>query len=107
MRLIIILALIIISFLPVMLLGYYIYEKDTVKEPKRLLIKLFFSGFIISLLVVVINVLFAIHFPSLFLFNNSYKDSFILTFSLAFLEIGLLEEFIKWIVMNKMYYIML
>ncbi len=100
MRAIIILALIIISFLPVLLLGYYIYEKDTIKEPKMLLIKLFFSGFIISLLVVIINVLLAIYIPDLFLFNTSYKGNFILTFSLAFLEIGFLEEFIKWVVIK-------
>ncbi len=101
MRIIIFFALIIISFLPILLLGYYIYEKDTIKEPKKLLIKLFFSGFIISLLVIVINVIFAIHFRNLFLFNNSYKDDFVLTFSLAFIEIGFLEEFIKWFVIKK------
>ena len=38
------LFLIFISILPIFLLGYYIYNKDTVPEPKLFIVKLFFCG---------------------------------------------------------------
>ena len=40
-----VILLAIISFLPIFLLGIYIYQKDSVKEPKSLLIGLFASVF--------------------------------------------------------------
>ena len=91
-----IILLILISFLPVFLLGLYIYKKDTEKEPKSLLLGLFASGVLSAIIVVVINVFMAILLPQFYLSNTSNKYSFSMLFILIFIEVALLEEFIKW-----------
>ena len=96
MRLMIIMLLITIALLPVLLLGYYIYKKDTEKEPKILLIELFLAGLIGSVLMIIFDIIIAIVYPDLYVFSNSYKAGYFLTFILMFLEVGLLEEAIKW-----------
>lgn len=97
MRLIIIIMLIVIALLPVGVLGYYIYKKDSEKEPKLLLSKLFLSGLIASLIMIMFDVVLAIVYPDIYLFSSAYNEGYILTFILVFLEIGLLEEAIKWL----------
>lgn len=96
MRFIIILALIILALFPVLLLGYYIYEKDTLKEPKKLLLKLFLAGLISSGLVIVIDICIEAICPKFYLFSDSYEMNKLITFLLVFLEIGFLEEIVKW-----------
>ena len=96
MRALIIIALIILALFPVLLLGYFIYHKDSEKEPKILLVKLFLSGLIASVIMIIIDVLIAIGYPEIYLFNESFSAGYLLTFILVFLEIGLLEEAIKW-----------
>ena len=49
--------LLIIAIFPVIILGAYIYKKDKNKEPKLLLIKLFTSGILACLLVVIITLI--------------------------------------------------
>lgn len=92
--------LLILSFLPVILLGLYIYYKDSEKEPKSLLAILFASGFLSSLLVIFVNMLLIRIFPDLYVSRNYDKYSFALLFILVFLEMGLLEEFSKWIMIR-------
>ena len=52
--------LLFISILPVILVGNYIYKKDSDKEPYRLLCKLFFSGlgaFFLTLIITIFSIL--------------------------------------------------
>ena len=96
--------LIIISMLPILLLGFYIYKKDSVKEPGTLLTKLFLAGLFASIIVIFMDVFIAISYPDLYLFNTSIKFNHYLTFLLVFLEIGLIEEAIKWFVIKVVAY---
>ena len=89
--------LIVIALLPVLLLGYYIYKKDSEKEPKTLLFKLFLSGLIASVLMIIFDIVMAVLYPDVYLFSDLYKGGYLLTFVLAFLEIGLIEESLKWV----------
>ena len=67
------LILLFISVIPVILLGIYIYKKDSVKEPKSLLLGLFSSGFLAAFLVLIINVLTALVIPDFYLSDNYHK----------------------------------
>lgn len=93
-----------ISFIPVFLLGLYIYKKDSVREPKSLLIGLFFSGFVSVLITTVCNAVIMFIFPDFYLNNNYDKFNFFTLFMLIFLEIGLVEEFSKWIMVKFLGY---
>lgn len=101
---IMILLLILISFLPVFLLGLYIYKKDSVKEPKSLLLGLFASGILSGIVVIAMNVLIALLFPDYYLSNESNKYSYYVLFILIFLEVALLEELIKWVMIKFLGY---
>ena len=46
------LLIIFLSILPIYLIGLYYYKKDTIKEPKSLLKKLFFCSFLLKKLFV-------------------------------------------------------
>ena len=98
------LLLIIISMIPVILLGLYIYNKDSVKEPKSLLLILFSSGLLASFLVIIINIIIALLFPDLYLSENYSKFGFFKLFLLIFLEVALVEEFCKWIMIRTIGY---
>lgn len=92
--------LLFISIIPVVLLGIYIYKKDSVKEPKSLLLGLFSSGFLASLLVIIINVLMLLLMPDFYLSDNYNKFNFLELFFLIFIEIALVEEFAKWLMIR-------
>ncbi|MGM9878506.1 MAG: PrsW family intramembrane metalloprotease [Bacilli bacterium] len=94
------LILLFISIIPVVLLGLYIYKKDSVKEPKSLLIGLFFSGFLASVLVIVINIFMTAIIPDLYLSDNYNKFNLLELFFLIFIEIALVEEFSKWLMIR-------
>ena len=94
------LILLFISVIPVILLGIYIYKKDSVKEPKSLLLGLFSSGFLAAFLVLIINVLTALVIPDFYLSDNYSKFSFLELFFLIFIEIALVEEFAKWLMIR-------
>ena len=95
-----ILILLLISIIPVVLLGLYIYKKDSVKEPKSLLLGLFSSGFLASFLVIIINVLMTLLTPEFYISDNYSKFNFIELFFLIFIEIAVVEEFCKWIMIR-------
>ena len=59
-----------LSLLPIYLIGYYYYNKDTVKEPKSLLKKLFFSGILAGIVVIVVSLVWPIFFPKLLEVNK-------------------------------------
>src|SRR5574344_1896391 len=90
--------LIFISFLPVVLLGLYIYNKDSVKEPRSLLAGLFASGFLSAVFVVIIDIILVLVVPDFYLANN--KFDYLTLFILVFLEVALIEEFFKWIMIR-------
>ena len=95
-----VILLAIISFLPIFLLGIYIYQKDSVKEPKSLLIGLFASGFLAAILVVIINLFFILLIPEYYLSGDYTRFGLFLLFLLVFLEVGLVEELMKWIMIR-------
>lgn len=97
-------VLTIISFLPIFLLGMYIYQKDSVKEPKSLLIGLFASGFLSAILVVIVNLFLILLIPEYYLSGDYTRFNLLLLFILVFLEVGLVEEFMKWIMIRLIGY---
>ena len=93
--------IIILTILPILLLVLYFYKKDTLKEPRKLLQKLFFSGFLSALLVIFISIIGIIFFPSL---ANIENASLIKIFMYSFILVSLTEEFCKWIMIYKISY---
>lgn len=99
-----ILLLIFISIIPVYLLGLYIYKKDTVKEPKSLLVGLFASGFFAAIIVTFINILMYFIIPDFYISSVTNKYSSLKLFGLIFFEIALVEEFCKWLMIRLLGY---
>ncbi len=85
--------IIILSILPVILLGIFFYKKDTNKEPIKLLRNLFFSGILSGLLVIVLSYITTSIFPNL---NSNSLNIFDL-FIYSFIITSLIEEVSKWI----------
>lgn len=96
--------LLIVSLIPVFLLGLYIYKKDSVKEPKSLLVGLFASGFVAAFITIAISILFMVLFPEFYLTDNYSKFNFTTLFILIFSQIALVEEFSKWIMIRNLGY---
>ena len=99
-----ILILLFVSIIPVFLIGLYIYKKDSVKEPKSLLIGLFASGFFATIIVTVLNVLMYLLIPDFYISEDSSNYSGLQLFGLIFFEIALVEEFCKWIMIRLIGY---
>lgn len=93
--------IIILSILPILLLIMYFYKKDTLKEPKKLLRNLFFSGILSTILVTIISVINLIIFPNFFVLENA---NLITIMIYAFIFVALCEEFCKWIMVYKISY---
>lgn len=92
--------LILISFLPVFLLAMYIYNKDTDKESKSLLIGLFSSGILAIIISTLVNFFIMILFPKYYLTDNYDSFSFITLFLLLFFEVSFVEEGSKWLMLR-------
>jgi len=90
-----ILILILLSVLPVVLLGLYIYKKDKDKEPMSLLVKLFFGGIGSAFLTLILSSISELIFP-IFAADYSELNLFEL-FIYAFIGVALVEEFSKWL----------
>ena len=89
--------LLIVSVLPVVLLGTYIYIKDKNKEPLGLLLRLFFSGVLSVFLVLVYSSVLQTFIP--FFGYDETKLSLVELFISVFIGIALIEEFSKWIML--------
>jgi len=90
--------LLILSILPVILMGYIIYKNDKVeKEPPGLLSKLFFSGIGAVAITLIITVLIDLIFP---VFVNSESLNLIMLIPYCFILVGLVEEGSKWIILK-------
>ncbi len=87
--------LILLSVLPVILLGRYIYNRDFEKEPKGLLAGLFFMGLGAVALTLLLTFLLTAIFPFFGTDDISHLDLFSLLF-FVFIGIALIEEFSKW-----------
>ena len=96
------LSLFLISILPVVLIGLYIYKKDKDKEPIKLLIKLFLYGILSCVLAVILELSFDYIFMLLFGENND--NNLVLLFIEVFVGIAFMEEFSKWIVVYRLAY---
>ena len=94
--------LIFVSILPVIILAYYIYNKDKDKEPKKLLFKLFLGGVCSTFLTLAITFVLGNFFP-IIVTDTSQLDYFSL-FIHVFFGIALVEEFSKWFVLYMMSY---
>lgn len=90
-----------LSFLPIILIGFYYYQKDSEKEPKGLLQKLFFSGIISAILVIIISFITIIIFPE---YLNLEKASLFKIFLYSFVFVALIEEVCKWLMVYKISY---
>ena len=83
-----------ISFLPVFLVGRYIYKHDRNKEPMKLLVKLFVSGVGSCFLVLFISLIMGWIFP---IFNADVESLNLIELAIhVFIGIALVEEFCKW-----------
>lgn len=89
------LLLLVLALLPIIILGYYTYSKDSKKEPKLLLLKLFVGGFGAVVLTIIISSALRILFPS---FNGNVNEfGSIKLLAYTFFIISLVEEFSKFI----------
>ncbi len=99
-----IILLLLISILPVVLLGIYVYKKDSEKEPLSLIVGLFVSGFLSALLVIVIDIVIGFINPQFFDVLEGKNISFLKLFFTIFFEIALVEEFAKWLMIRLFAY---
>lgn len=83
----------IVSLLPIFLIGYYLYNKDTIKEPKILLLKLFLSGIASGLIVIFISIFGIVLFPSLIKVENIHNIIILLFYCYIF--VATTEELTK------------
>ena len=97
-----VLILIIISILPVFLLGNYIYNKDKNKEPTKLLTKLFLGGIASCVLSIIVAILLYFTFP--IILEEPGNLNWIELIIYSFIGVSLVEEMCKWIFCYKMAY---
>ncbi len=89
------LLLFILALLPILVLGYYTYSQDSKKEPKRLLLKLFFGGFGAVILTVILSLFLQTIFPFFGGDIKEYGNIRLLLYS--FCIISFIEEISKFI----------
>lgn len=87
--------LIIISILPVLLIGLFIYKKDKDKEPFKLLFKLFLLGALSCIPAAIIENIIA------YFFGDINDMTLPLLFVYVSLGIAFVEELVKWIIVYK------
>lgn len=90
------LLLIILSILPTLLIGYFVYKKDRNKEPLTALITFFSLGIISALFVISISYFLEKIIP--FLGKSTYYMSTIEFIIEVLFEVALIEELSKWLV---------
>ena len=88
------LTLLIVAILPVIVLCWFIYAKDTHKEPGKLLRKIFFLGFFSFIPILICEIILTLFF------DPEKVDSFVLIFLFTFLSVAIVEEGWKWLVVK-------
>lgn len=81
------------AVIPVIFLCWYIYKKDIHKEPKKLLISIFFKGIIACAPIILFEVLVGGIFDT-----DDRTLPFLQIFINVFFGVGVIEELFKWIV---------
>lgn len=94
--------LLVISVLPIIIIGKYIYKKDNEQEPFKIVFKLFFGGLLSCLMVLAITVFLGLIFP--FIFTNVYYMNWLELLFYAFVIVALVEESSKWFFVYKLSY---
>ena len=92
------LLILIISILPVYLIGLYIYKKDANKEPRKLLAKLFRYGILICIPAAIVEIMVE-HF-----FGDPEAMRYSQLFIYVLIDVALIEELFKWVVVYLMTY---
>lgn len=87
-----------VAILPIILIGLYIYKKDKIKEPIKLLFKLFILGILSCFPSIGAGILLGLLFPEVSDMNV------IQLFIYVFVTIALVEEFYKWLFLYKFSY---
>ena len=98
----ILLISLIISIIPIILIGYYFYKKDTIKEPKILLSKLLLFGILSAFFVIIISIIGITFFPNLTDIEK-INNFFILLFY-SFIFVAFIEELCKFLMIYKVSY---
>ena len=102
MKIFILILSIIISLIPISLIGYYFYNKDTVKEPKWFLFSLFLSGIFSGIIVMIISLIGIGLIP---IFRSIPEaNSIILLIIYSYIFIALIEELSKLFMIYKISY---
>lgn len=97
------LFLILISVLPVYILGNKIYKNDYEKEPRKLLIKLFLYGILSVIMTLVLSGILELIFPFFSIENDSNLNILSLIIY-VFVGVALIEELSKWILVYNSTY---
>ena len=97
-----IILLLILSVLPVILIGLYIYKKDPDKEPKKLLGQLFFGGVVSVIVVLIISGIIEVIIPEFAKDVGEFGQ--LGRFVYAMLGVALVEEVSKFIFVYKIVY---
>ncbi len=88
--------LLLVSILPVIIIGTYIYKKDQNKEPLGILVKLFLGGVASTIIVLIVSgIVFSI-IPSLDI-KAEHDYGFISLFIKMFFGVAIIEEGSKWL----------
>lgn len=95
-------ALVLLAVLPAILIATFVYKKDKNKEPLSMMVILFCFGIISSLAVITISYLLEYIFPVLA--KDTQVMSLFELFIKTFIEIALIEELCKWLVVYFMGY---
>lgn len=94
--------LFIISILPVILIGRYLYQKDKEKEPPKLLTKLFLGGIGSCILVLIVSAILGAIFP---IFSATESSLNLIELAIhVFIGIALVEESCKWVMVYFLSY---
>ncbi len=96
------LILFLTSFLPVGILGFFIYKRDRIKEPIDLILKLFVGGILSCFLVFIVSFVLGLLFPVLSSEPEELNLFELIVF--VFLGIAFVEEICKWLISYKMAY---
>lgn len=88
----------IISILPVYLVGLYIYKKDKNKEPKSLLKRLFIYGMLSCIPAAIVEILLG----NFFAIEKSMN--LVALFFYVFISVALVEELFKWVITYRLTY---
>ena len=102
MNIILLIISLLIIVIPIYLIGKYFYNKDTIKEPKKLLTKLFISGIFSVIIVIIVSMYGILIFPA-FASVEKINNLFVL-FIYCFFFVATLEEASKLLMIYSISY---